>query len=91
MVQPNLSPSKPKKKKIPKKPSQKQLAREKHVKRLDEFKVVPLVKLQLIFKSRVEEPQLNTIGTPSSIQKVKGKKKGKKFVKDDTVFCFFGF
>lgn len=43
MAQPNLAPSKPKKKKIPKKPSQKQLAKEKYKKRLDEFKVVFLM------------------------------------------------
>jgi hypothetical protein len=43
MAQPNLTPSKPKKKKIPKKPSQKQLAKEKYKKRLDEFKVVFLM------------------------------------------------
>jgi hypothetical protein len=39
MVQPNLAPSKPKKKKIPKKPSQKQLAKEKYTKTLNQFKV----------------------------------------------------
>jgi hypothetical protein len=39
MVQPNLAPSKAKKKKIPKKPSLKQLAKEKQHKRLEEFKV----------------------------------------------------
>lgn len=31
---------------------------------------------------------LNTIGTPSGVQKAKGKKKGKKFVHEDTVFIF---
>jgi len=39
MAQPNLAPSKPKKKKIPKKPSQKQLAKEKYTKTLNQFKV----------------------------------------------------
>ena len=33
----------------------------------------------------MEKPLLNTIGTPSGIQKVKGKKKGKKFVSEDKV------
>jgi hypothetical protein len=46
MAQPNLAPSKPKKKKIPKKPSQKQLAREKYTKRIQEFKV-PFFNTQL--------------------------------------------
>jgi hypothetical protein len=52
MAQPNLSPSKQKKKKIPKKPSQKQQAREKYLKRLDEFKVAPLMRLLLISVAR---------------------------------------
>jgi hypothetical protein len=39
MAQPNLAPSKPKKKKIPKKTSQKQLAKEKYTKTLNQFKV----------------------------------------------------
>ena len=43
MAQPNLVPSKPKKKKIPKKPSQKQLAKEKYKKTLDDFKVYILM------------------------------------------------
>jgi len=39
MAQPNLAPSKPKKKKTPRKPTPKQLAKEKYEKRLEEFKV----------------------------------------------------
>lgn len=31
---------------------------------------------------------LNTIGTPSGVEKAKGKKKGKKFVHEDTVIHF---
>jgi len=71
MAQPNLAPSKPKKKKIPRKPSAKQLAREKFNKKIEEI------------KTRVEKPLLNTIGTPSGIEKAKGKKKGKKFINED--------
>jgi hypothetical protein len=33
----------------------------------------------------VEKPLLNTIGTPSGIEKAKGKKKGKKFINEDAV------
>ena len=34
----------------------------------------------------MEKPLLNTIGTPSGVQKVKGKKKGKRFVNEDKVW-----
>jgi len=39
MAQPNLAPSKPKKKKVPKTQTPKQLAKEKYQKRLEEYKV----------------------------------------------------
>jgi hypothetical protein len=42
MAQPNLAPSKPKKKKTSRKPTPKQQAREKHQKRLQVIKVSPL-------------------------------------------------
>jgi hypothetical protein len=71
------------KKKITKKPTPKQIAKEKYQKRLDEFKV--LVSLQKLNETRVERPALNTIGEPSGIQKLKGKKRGKKFVHEDSV------
>jgi hypothetical protein len=33
----------------------------------------------------VDDPKLNTIGTPSGVQNVKGRKKGKRFINEDTV------
>jgi len=45
MVQPNLAPSNPKKKKVPKNPTPKQQAREKYQKTLQKFKVCNLLLL----------------------------------------------
>jgi len=32
----------------------------------------------------VDDPKLNTIGKPSGVQNVKGRKKGKRFINEDT-------
>jgi hypothetical protein len=52
MVQPNLAPSKPKKKKVPKNPTPKQQAREKYQKTLQKFKVCNLLLLLLYHSLR---------------------------------------
>jgi len=70
MVQPNLAPSNPKKKKVPKNPTPKQQAREKYQKTLQKFKVCILVLLYyslrtlsrwLVIQLRFEELDRETV------------------------------
>lgn len=71
---------------LEKKETPKQLAQEKYKKRLEEFKVRWLVRLtDSSLDSRVEPLKLNTIGSPAEIQKIKEKKKGKKFIHENKV------